>query len=92
MSVEPPKTSLRCRGRRRAVADPCGAAGVVVGLSLLLAVVRRAAEDVVELRGRRRAVVAPPILPRAAVDVVVPQGSRQTVMGRFTRRNIRWED
>ena len=49
------------RGRRRA-------AGVVVELSILPVALRRAAEDVVELRGRCRAVAAP---RRAAVDVVV---------------------
>ena len=44
------------RGRRRA-------AGVVVELSILPVVLRRAAEDVVELRGRRRGVALSAELP-----------------------------
>ena len=35
LSVEPPKTSLRCRGRCRAVVDPRRAAVDVVGLQLV---------------------------------------------------------
>ena len=49
---------LSCRDQLRIIGLRRAVAGVVVGLSLLLAVPRRAAEDVVELRGRPQGVAA----------------------------------
>ena len=66
-------------GSRRGSAEDrrgrCRAAGVVVELSILPVALRRAAEDVVELRGRRRGVALSAVVRRAAEDVVEVPGS-----------------